>query len=106
MVKPFPKAIKVGPVTYTTEVVDGLSDTNNIALWGRCDHDTLVLSVAKKVDLQFQKIVLLHEILHAVYHLSGLPDPVTEEQMITSISPLLVLLMRDNPKLLEYLCEK
>lgn len=101
-----PKRIKVGPVTYVVDYHDGLSGDDGKSLWGNCDHTALSVAINSKIAKDFERVVVVHELLHAIYHLSGIPESEEEEKIVTSLSPLLLLLMRDNPKLLEYLCEK
>ena len=98
-----PTTVKVGPFVYKIVFVGGLEDDEGQVLWGNCQPANLTINISKQIDPAMQKTILVHEILHAIYHLSGLPDPVSEEQMVTTLSPLLLLVMQENPKLIGYL---
>lgn len=52
---------------------------------------------------------VLHELLHAVWYASALDQKYTstdEEDAIWTLTPLILALLRDNPKLVKYLCGK
>lgn len=101
-----PKTVKVGPVNYTVRSYENLAGDDGKALWGHCNHTSLEVALNNGVAKDFERVVLMHELLHGIYHLSGLPDSEQEEQVVNSLAPLLVLLLRDNPKLVEYFCGK
>lgn len=51
---------------------------------------------------------VVHEILHAMWHSSGLYQsykPKTEEDIVKTLEPWLYQVMRDNPKLVRWIME-
>lgn len=73
-----------------------------------CTHD----DDDNKIDEQLLREVLMHEILHAVWHVSALAyDTVSrdhedlEEYTLRFISGVILQVLKDNPPVLKYLLE-
>lgn len=93
--------IKIGAVDYTIELQDKLEDDD----YGCCDPHTQTITLSKDQNRQAVGDTLLHEIMHAIWHESGLfavkrPD---EEQIVRTTSTWLCLVFRDNPKVLSFI---
>ena len=48
-------------------------------------------------------MTVLHEILHACADVVGVDDDKAEERVVTVLSPALLQVLRDNPRLVEWL---
>lgn len=73
---------------------------------GLCDFDGLKLYIKKGLKKSIAQETLLHEVLHACTSplLNG-EEQLSDEKFVTGVSPVLLQVMRDNPKLLEYLTQ-
>lgn len=98
-----PVVIKIGAVDYTIELQDNLEDDD----YGYCDSHTQRIVLSKDQNKQSIGDTLLHEIMHAIWHESGLfsvkrPD---EEQIVRTTSTWMCLVFRDNPEILPFIQE-
>lgn len=102
-----PEAIRVGPYVYAVEVRE---DDDGGGVWGRVRYSRRAIRVSPRLTPETQRVCLLHEVMHAVNDLAALNVdaeswPKTEEQHVTTTSPLWVMVLRDNPYLIAYLTE-
>jgi hypothetical protein len=104
----FPQKVKVGHVRYTLRVEKGLASIAGAT--GTCGEDTQLILVDDQVGPDQERDTVLHELLHAIFFASNvksiLPGDDTkelEEKLILSTATRLLELLRDNPKLVEYL---
>ena len=107
MVK-IPKKVRIGPHSYeiSHDAVAGLilqyGDNH-----GECDPDHLKIRLDENLPHTQLAETLLHEILHCCWSQTALKiDESTselEEQVVASLSPLLLGVLRSNPKLIKYL---
>lgn len=106
--------MKVGPFVYTitTATEAALKEVDAKGLMGHCDHVSLIISLREDLALGAMQEVLVHEILHACYNAVGQPlntmgkdmDPDDiDEFAVTTLSPILLQVLRANPTLLVYL---
>jgi hypothetical protein len=105
-----PETVQVGPFIYSVKVdrqvmaiVDGSGQ------WG---GDSLEIWMSDAPHPVRVKETLLHESLHALWHLVGLNEPYPQEEkdspgedIINRLAPALLSLLRDNPELVEWLQE-
>lgn len=104
-----PKLLRIGPFDY--EVLRGAFSTLELASRdrvGECDYSDLTIRVSHQLAPGQQRETLLHEALHAVADLAGLPSELgadLDEKIVRRLAPLLLALMRDNPKLVAFLTE-
>lgn len=92
------KQLKIGPFTFVVkrEHVDGLV--------GECRLEQNEIAVRPGLNPAVELETLVHEMLHAVFHLNGLAQQwgdQIEEQVILRSSPFIYAFMRDNPKFLD-----
>ncbi len=96
-----PQKIKVGQVDYTVHLFPETHD----ATYGVClpDHQRIYLSVNQ--TWQQAGNTLLHEVMHAVWHQSGLNciDNPTEENVVNIMSTWLHLVLNDNPDFADFI---
>jgi len=96
-----PGRIKVGAIDYAVVVVSNLPEDD----YGYCDPRLQRIALSSDQNKQAAADTLLHEILHAIWHESGLfslkrPD---EETIVRITSTWLCLVFRDNPETLTFI---
>jgi len=96
-----PPSIKIGATDYTVRIEDTLPDDD----FGYSDSRLQEIAISKDQNKQAAADTLLHEILHAIWHESGLfaikrPD---EETIVRITSTWLCLVFRDNPDVLTFI---
>lgn len=112
---PMPTHVKVGLYVYTV-TQDGeawakyVNDGTAKDRMGFSDHNLLIIAVNPGVSPMQKADTLLHEVLHACWwngsigSLEALSDNADHEEFIIShMSPWLLMVLRDNPELLDYL---
>lgn len=98
-----PMKIQVGPLTYQVKrgpLVDWALGEN----FGTCAPQRTEILLASGVSGDFEIETLLHEIAHAINDIAGVGqwlDTDQEERLVRSISPYWLMVLRDNPKLVE-----
>lgn len=76
---------------------------------GLCDFDTGRIWIDRQQTPLMEKDTVLHEVLHAVLDQCGVKrrfkdvDKEFEEDVVVEIAPRLLQVLRDNPRLVEYL---
>lgn len=101
-----PQKVKIGPTTYTLSFMS--KDQADAGVYGRTDPKADTIVINPSLCLGEQQTTVLHEVLHAIFLTSNLThvldlDEKKEEQVIRMLEPFLLSLIRDNPKLMEYL---
>lgn len=101
-----PKSIKVGPYNYKVGEVVGLISEENDEVLGYCRPYEQIINIEKNSTSERKKVVIIHELLHAMFEVinTDLAGD-KEEQLITVLSPVFYSLLRDNPKLVNYIME-
>lgn len=105
-----PKHVQVGPHRYRLVFDKHEADRRSLAegevRLGECDHRALTILVDPvQADTQVRDTVL-HEVLHACMSLIGASEDVSEqveERLVLRLAPVLLHLLRSNPRLLEWL---
>lgn len=98
------------PATGLPKTIRFLHLTIPLVAGGMTDHETLGEWHANRAEIHYDpdstvpvlRETILHEMLHAVCEHSGL-DPDDHETIIRSISPLILHMLRENPKFTEWL---
>lgn len=111
MVAERPQWVQVGPYLYRVHwdraqmdharVEEGETDLN-----GRVRYRTAEVWVDPDMAPSYQRVVLLHEVLHAILELSGAVDysmATTDDDVLRRIDAGLVDLLRRNPLLAAWL---
>lgn len=76
---------------------------------GVCDRDAGVMFLEAELGYDRAREVILHETIHAVIGQSGVHKDILhghEEALVNRISPILLAVIRDNPKLIEFLTDR
>ncbi len=95
-----PRQVRVGPYRY--RITDRKSGPN----LGECETDKLEIHVQVGLPLDNERETLFHELLHACCAHSGLTQRLgedTEEDVIRSLSPVLLDVLLRNRALVAYL---
>ena len=95
-----PRLIRVGPLDLEVRLDRHLAEHTQTD--GRCwvSRQEIVLNPANGPD--YQAVVLLHEVLHALWATTGLTERVEgelAEMVISALAPALVDTLRRNPEL-------
>jgi hypothetical protein len=108
-VKP-PRKVKVGGYTFTVEPDGGLSAFHSVN--GVCGPDTQQVLYDPQVGFVVLRDTILHELMHGITNQLafcekqvGLSDD-QEEHVVRTLSTAILALLRDNPKLVQFLTEK
>jgi hypothetical protein len=103
-----PEKVTVGPLVYIVcndiaTYAQSVVDTNE-QVYGRVNYGDIQIILDPKQHDQHKRMALLHEVLHACWHVTDPIDPHTVEEMAirTLTGPLLDVLRR-NPELVAYL---
>jgi hypothetical protein len=100
------KRVVVGNNTYTVEEwkEDRRNDSNTGLLLGEIDHLALTIGVLGRMDERVKRVILIHEMLHAISWQTGLYlDDETEERVVIAFSNALLQVIEENPALIRYL---
>lgn len=74
--------------------------------FGECSTSEQLIRIADNLSPTRLRDILLHEILHAIWWAYRLADEDKEERTVTTLATGLAQVLRDNPKLREFLSEK
>jgi len=90
-----PGTVKIGSVVYLISLVDKLEDDD----YGMCDSHTQMIYISKDQSAQHVTDTLLHEIMHAIWHESGLfsVKRADEEQIVRTTSTWITMVLKENP---------
>lgn len=102
-----PKLIYVGPTDVKVKFKRRLTTDT---LVGEFIEDQTAIELRKDQSVSGLRDTLLHEALHAVVYLAGLRVALElthkqEERLVVTLAPWVLALLRDNPKLVEFLLE-
>lgn len=104
-----PKTILIGPHKY--KVIYDEDRCVDAEANGMMRSDDTEIIVNPEISQDRQRVVLLHETLHAIFDLAGfekldLVSVKLEEKIINNISPLLLDVLRRNKNLIDFLLDK
>lgn len=101
-----PKTVFAGPFVFNIRSEAGpfmaAEESEKTRLYGRTDYISGTIDIRPAVALSFTQETLMHEALHAAFFAARL-NPQNEEEVVNSLSPVLLDLLRRNPDLLNYL---
>ncbi|HXH58456.1 hypothetical protein [Iamia sp.] len=101
-----PDNLQVGAHTYRVLVDhDGLVGVHADNR-GSTHNETLTIALDGSLAATLQRETLLHETIHAAWDQTALTALEVQEQqevVVTAFAPVLVAILRDNPKLVAYL---
>lgn len=73
---------------------------------GWCNSIDQTITLAEDQHKDSLRDTLLHEVMHAILWISHNHIKMEEERLVSSVTPWMILVFRDNPKLTEYLFSK
>lgn len=102
-----PEIIYIGPSDVPVRMKKRLS---NDTLVGEFLSSDTSIEVRTKQSPSGLRDTVIHEALHAILYLAGLLNALelnheTEERLVVTLAPWLLALLRDNPKLVDFLLE-
>lgn len=94
-----PKTIKVGPHIYKISVEDDFAENHGALAQARHTKTAIIIDPAQSASQMYDS--LLHEILHCINNqVEFAPkDRELEEQAVSRLAPMLLMLIEDNPEL-------
>lgn len=103
--------MKVGPIEYDVVFDSQVLDINSLrtgagVCLGLTLHHATTIMVDDNVSEDVQASTLLHEVLHAVFDVTGVSYDIgskTEEKLIRHLEATLLQVLRENPELVAYL---
>ena len=93
--------VYVGPYLYELRWFNGLRDKYKRV--GECQPDLFVIWIDSTIPPERQRMVAVHELLHAVADLAG-PPTEEEEDTVNRWAPPIWSLYRDNPYFMDWVC--
>jgi hypothetical protein len=96
--------VKIGVSDYDVQLVESVSKDE--LLLGQIDYQNLSIRVDKDYPILTQKITLLHEIVHGLFHELSEDELRGNEKLVDQLARLLYQVIRDNPKLIELVREE
>lgn len=102
-----PKVLYIGAADVDVKFRKQLSSPTLIGEFDGAGSNILLRNDQSESSL---RDTLIHEALHAIVYLSGIRENLSlshedEEKLVVALSPWLLALLRDNPKLVEFLLE-
>lgn len=95
-----PKKVKIGPYQFALERTYGM-DTIGIM-----NYDRQRIAIDPDIPQDIATDTTMHEILHVIFYMSGLRDDFEvkeQERIVNTFATPLIQVIRDNPKLIEYI---
>lgn len=100
-----PTKVRVGHLDYAVEAWPVLQ-AMSAQRWGECSHMEQRIRVQAEVASVGQMMdTLLHEIMHAIFHVYGIEDSDKEERAVGIIATAWAQIWRDNPALMVWLAD-
>ena len=90
-----PRYLKIGPFNYTIELHEGYWNKDDIRVYGEVDERSATINLDVVASPEVVRDSILHEILHAILLMYDKDD----EDLVRLLAPMLLQVMRDNPKL-------
>lgn len=97
-----PRRVKIGFRDFDVQMRT-TQEMNEERALGLCVADRAVIFLDEGLDPQLMAETLLHETLHAVWHVQCLPAKLDEEKAVTGLSKGLAGVLRDNPELVKFI---
>jgi len=101
-----PSTIKIGMLPFAVEEVNSSEMTDcsdqqsGWQVFGDIQYSKQLIRITNDSSPEFQRHILIHEIMHGIAHLNGLAQ---DEGFINTISHALYDLIVNNPDLIRYI---
>jgi hypothetical protein len=100
-----PSTIRVGPFSYELQVTSALESMQS-QTWGSCANVEHIIRLQEHYPCVGRCIdTVLHEILHALYHVHTIPEKEDEETTVAMMGTGLASLLMDNPALVQWIAD-
>ena len=104
---PIPAAVNICGYPYTIAKVDAIGHSDNGSfIDGQITYHDAEIAIVNKLPPQFERAIVLHEILHGMAHHMGQLELQNDEGLITALGFAVTTLLRSNPDLVAYLVEE
>jgi hypothetical protein len=90
-----PLDVKIGPYQIVIDQHEGYWNKDDIRVYGEFDERASTINIDVDASPEIIRETLLHEILHAILGMYERDD----EALVRLLSPMLLQVLRDNPKL-------
>lgn len=101
-----PSSVKIGPFTWAIKSWD-VRASNNSGAYGLCDKSTQTILIEDGMPPQWERHIVLHEMLHACYCVAGLRElhgaDDQEEAHVALLAIALIGVLQENPEMVAYL---
>lgn len=105
---PLPKEVQIGPLCYAVINDEAryhkMASVAEVAVWGKIFYGESEIVLNPDQGAQHQRLALLHEVLHGVWHLHDKGHD-GDEEVLRSMTADLLDTLRRNPDLVTYLTE-
>lgn len=91
-----PGYLKVGPFNYTVELHDGYWNKDDIRVYGEVDERACTINLDVDASPEVVRDSIVHEVIHAILLMYDRDD----EELVRLLAPMLLQVIRDNPKLM------
>ena len=95
-----PSEVKIGCHVYAIKSIDP-ELANALKVAGRCMPDCGVIELAADLNRGQALEVLLHEILHAIFHVFVIEDEDKGERTVSILGTALAWVFQDNPEFIK-----
>lgn len=103
---PNPRSVRVGVFEYSVELDSAEEIDGNC---GSTRNELERIRISPVLSPGQGRSTLLHEVLHACLHFAGMrgeEEKLTEEEFVTRLAPVLLMVLVDNPELVYVLTEE
>ena len=90
-----PRYLRIGPFQYSVELHDGYWNKDDVRVYGEMDERTATINLDVDASPEIIRDAIIHEVLHAILAMYDKDD----EDLVRLLSPMLLQVLRDNPKL-------
>ncbi|KIH70065.1 hypothetical protein [Salinicoccus roseus] len=92
------KQLRIGHHDYKVIQKDGLKNEDKHDMYGQIDYDTKEIELNKEYtqNEQVMQNVLIHEVVHGLFHESALFDEAHNEELVERLSNTLHGFLKDN----------
>jgi hypothetical protein len=95
------KSVRVGPFDIKIKLLEGEARDSCL---GTYSDTTMSISMRDVFATEQQRAeTFLHELIHATFSVAGIHDKDSHERTVAALSTTLAGVIRDNPKLIEWL---
>lgn len=99
-----PKSLRIGYRDYTVEWWPTRQADQEGKL-GLCNRDEATIKIAEGYDSFLTAEVLLHEVLHAAYHMGCIDPSADEEKTVSILGNQMTQIWRDNPDFVTFMSD-